>query len=175
MSKYSGQYDLADAISMEKTYPSPQNPNILISDEMECFEIFKKRTGGVIYQSIPVELTKKNINFFLKTDKNLDKNTENEYTYYSRTFKTLKELNKFGYYIKKPIKFDTLLDIIPYYPYTIALSYCKPEGEYVVISRESRITASENESYYYGYEYSSASYYREQLQKHYIEIVKKYY
>ena len=57
MSKFSGKCDLYDHIMMEKTYPDSKNPNILISNELECFEIFKKRTGGKLYQHLKIELT----------------------------------------------------------------------------------------------------------------------
>jgi hypothetical protein len=56
MSKFSGKCDLYDHVMMEKTYPDPNNKNILVSDELECFEIFKKRTGGILCQSRKVKL-----------------------------------------------------------------------------------------------------------------------
>ena len=57
-----GKYDLYDHICMKKMYPSnPENPNgTLVSDIMECFDVFKEETGGVIHQWVKTEVNEFN-------------------------------------------------------------------------------------------------------------------
>lgn len=174
MSEFSGRCDLFDHISMEKMYPSSNNQNVLISDEMECFKIFKEKTKGVIYQYKTVSLSKKNIKFFLENDKNLYFDGE-KYHYFSREFKTLKSLNNYGYRFKKEIYFETLLDLIPYYPYVIAMGAFCEGNEYVVISEKSEIEMREESNLEYGIISDSLNYFRKELQNHYIEVVNKYF
>ena len=39
---------------------------VLYSDEMECFKIFKQRTGGVLHQHKRIEVTEHNQDFVAK-------------------------------------------------------------------------------------------------------------
>ena len=164
MSIWSGKCDLADHISMMKHRTKDgsdkkedlDKARVLYSDDMECFEIFKKRTGGVIYQQVKLELTKFNIDKEIEINEHLEKfvneNGKTIYKYYGQEFKTLKSLNKYGYYIKKEIHFQTLLDIIPYYPYIVTIC-CSNEGkETVVISSESFVESEYMEHREYGYD-----------------------
>lgn len=136
MSKFSGKCDLYDHITMLKTYPDPENSNRLISNFDECFEIFKKRTNGVIYKHVQVELTKFNIDKFIAIDKLLSKKVNEKgktiYTYWNKEYKTLKALNKKGYIAAMPIYFNSIYDIVQYLPYTISYSSSK-ESEYIIL------------------------------------------
>ena len=193
MSQFSGKSDLADTIFMQKMYPIyPNNPNsALTSDEMECFNIFKEKTGGKIHQHFKLELTPQNVQheieqvnnpnlFALKRIYEPHPNggfTDREiYVYWGKEFKSLKELNKKGYYATRTIYFDTLLDIIPYYPYIVSFMSGGEDGKlFIVISGQSYVDHQEEEARKYGYNNEMTKYYRTKLQEHYIEVVNKYF
>ena len=92
------------------------------------------------------------------------------YTYYGKEY-TLKELNKKGIWITIDIPFDTLLDLIPYYPYIVSMA-C---GGTVYISQQSFVD-EELEDHLEGGWYSDFwQYYKKELQDHYQEVVLEYY
>lgn len=193
MSRYSGKCDLYDHIMMEKMYPKDDNPNIQVSDEMECFNIFKQKTGGKIYQKFLLKLTEHNIDKEIekvnnpnilskrinKTERNSKKGKvevkHTVYVLYGTEYKSLKELNNHGYYSTREIIFDTLLDIIPYYPYIIGFSYSSGETEHIVISSRSFIDDQRKELLELGLDCSYYNHYEKDLQKHYIDVVNRYY
>lgn len=192
MSLFSGKCDLCDHIMMMKTYPKESNPNVLVSDEKECFEIFKARTGGQIYQYIKVPVTRRNIDFLIKASEKRSPGSawnlkveevenpktgkkQTRYHYMGETYKTLASLNQHGYYYTKTIAFDTLLDIIPYYPYTISMMTSSDGKETVFISTKSFVDFEEEERLEYGYESEMGRYYRKHLQDHYIEVCHRYF
>ena len=191
-----GKYDLYDHICMKKTYPSnPDNPNSpLVSDIMECFDVFKEETGGIIYQWVKTEvnifnqhLVEKKCNGFkvithkeMKEDKRY-KNNKREavsytYEYYGKEYKTLKELNKKGVYINKEIKFDNIVELIPYFPYIIAAcSYSNGEA-CVYISSESYMDKRYKEDIKYGNDGDYWNhYYRKTLADITKDIILKYF
>lgn len=187
MSRFSGVCDLFDHIMMEKTYDKGR---YLVSDELECFNIFKEKTKGVIHQHKEVEVSEYNQKFVeehceffeviphtkIVEDKRL-KNKQKEvttytYKYYGTEYKTLKELNKHGVYIVIDIPFDTLLDIIPYYPYVVTFCTSNNNEEVVYISEKSEV--ERNSCYTYGWG-GSWRYYDKELQKHYLEVCKDYF
>lgn len=191
MSKFSGRCDLYDHILMEKMYPSESNPNILESDEFECFEIFKRRTGGVIYQHQKVEVTEANQDFIAANCKQFEIITQTitapdrrckgrfkvkklyTYNYYGKEYLTLKELNKKEVYIPVPIKFETILDLIPYYPYVISFCASSPEGETIYIANKSEIDYHVDSCLKYGHSLEFVYYFKKILQNHYVEVVKR--
>jgi hypothetical protein len=192
MSQFSGKSDLADTVFMQKMYPMyPDNPNSpLTSDEMECFNIFKEKTGGKIHQHFKLELNEYNIDSEIKRVNNSNllsavtvyetnsKDSKNStvYKYWGKEFRSLKELNKKGYYATKTIYFDTLLDLIPYYPYTVSFLSGGEDGKlFVVISGQSYVDVQEEEARKYGYDNQMVAHYRKSLQEHYIEVVNKHY
>ena len=187
ISIWSGKCDLADTIMMQKHRTKDgsdkkedlDEARVLYSDEMECFEIFKEKTGGVIYQYISFELTKYNIEKEIESNKFLEKVEENGKTYYKffgKTYKTLKSLNKHGYWTTIEIHFETLLDIIPYYPYLIS-SACYTQDKYTInISDESFVDSEYKEHREYGWDNSvMKEFYKKRLQEHYIEVVLQYF
>ena len=189
MSKFSGKCDLYDHIMMEKMTPSKDNPNILESDDFECFEIFKKRTGGVIYQSFKVDLDDYIAQEEAKTSKILtcepyeeeiaDKRCKNgkktvkkyKYTFYGKPM-TLAEINKFGYYTDKEIRFDDILDLVPYFPYIIGMCVSDTDHETVFISRHSYVDEQEENFIRHGLR-SMADHYRKALKETYINYVRE--
>lgn len=191
-----GKYDLYDHICMKKTYPSnPENPNSpLVSDIMECFDVFKEETGGVIYQCVKTEvnvfnqhLIEKKCNGFkvithkeIKDDKRYKNNTREiisyTYEYYGKEYKTLKELNKKGVYIDKEIKFDNIVELIPYFPYIIAACSYSNGKEYVHISSESYMDKRYKEDIRFGNDGDYWNhYYRKTLADITQDIILKYF
>lgn len=191
MSKFSGKCDLYDHMMMKKLTPSIDNPNLLVSDELECFEEFKKRTKGILYQHHKIIVTEQNQNFvkdhcdafiinthtITKPDKRLKEGQKiceyYSYEYYGKHYQTLKELNKHGVYITTEIKFTTLLDLIPYYPYIISSSCSTNDTEHIIISNQSYPESRLNEML--ANSYLPCIDYKKILQNHYIDIFKSYH
>lgn len=171
MSIFSGKCDVFDHIMMEKMY---DKGHCRVSDELECFEIFKAKTNGTIYQHKLVQVTKENIDFvtnkcILNSFKAEKVDGKTVYFYWGKQYNTLKQLNKKGVYIEVPIYFNTLLDIIPYYPYIITFS----AGNHVVISNESYVDSLQEDMLKWGHE--SAIDYKSELQEHYLEVCERYF
>lgn len=191
MSKFSGKCDLYDHISMEKMEPSPTNPNILISDDDECFEIFKRKTDGKIYQHIKIELTDSNIENEIRYNNHLSREevrlvrNDNRYKsgvkeiiqyvyhYLGQTFYSLKDLNKFGYIGTKTIEFETIFDLIPYFPYLISFACCNQNSETIFISDKSYVDEEYLEHRQYGHTSKMCSYYKKELQNYYFSKVRE--
>lgn len=182
MSKFSGKCDLYDHIMMMKHYPKADNPNILVSDEMECFELFKEVTNGVIYKGINIEVNEYNQKLVSElceyfTFEELPKPSPRHkqryvYKYFGEEM-TLKQLNKRGVYIAIPIHFETLLDIIPYYPYIVVCAFCKDGKESITISSKSFVDSQIEDALKFGrLPYID---YKKELQNHYKEVVNRHF
>lgn len=201
MSKYSGKCDLFDHIMMEKHRTKDgsdkkedlEKAHVLYSDEMECFKIFKERTKGVIYQTCLIPLTNRNIDKEIEyvnnpqklskikhveivPDKRTKGGTKEKITYtYIYNGEEYKKLSDIKYYGRKEIHFETLLDIIPYYPYIISFSMCSSEGEHICISDTSHVEKEYKDFRECGISVGGLDYYRKSLQNHYIDVVKNYF
>ena len=201
MSVFSGKCDLCDTIMMQHfrcnngsdKKEDLDKARVYYSDELECFNEFKKKTGGVIYQHQEIKVTEQNQSLIEKKctkfkviehireveDKRYKDNKKKEiiytYEYYDKEYKTLKELNKKGVYITKEIHFNTILDLMPYYPYIVTTIVSSDEKMTVFISQESFVDSEERKLLNAGYESTMSNYYRKELQKHYIEVVQRYY
>lgn len=194
MGKFSGAADLYDHIMMRHLRTKSgsdkkedlEKESVLYSDELECFNEFKKETGGVIHQHKKIEVNINNqklieqkcnkfkiVEHIEKTKTGKEKITYT-YMYYDKEYKTLKELNKKGVYITLEIYFDTILDLIPYYPYTIGVCCSNETGEYVVISSTSEVQDHIDRCLRSGID-TDINYRNKQLQQHYIEVVQRYY
>ena len=165
MSCVSGKADLLDHISgLGGWYDKDGNPvkfgqdnvKVYYSDIMQDFEAFKKRTKGVIYQHVKVKVDEWNQDYVKSHCKGFDftKHTESindkrcksgkkekyyyKYIYYGKEY-NLKELNKHGVYITKDIHFNTILDLIPYFPYLVTASLYNGDTCIVCISSESYV------------------------------------
>jgi hypothetical protein len=204
MSRWSGKCDLSDFISgLGGWYDKDGNPvkfgqegvGAYYSDEFQDFREFKKRTGGVMYQHVKVKVTEYNqkklaeksngeFEVIEHTEQVPDKRKPGEtkekvtytYKYWGKEYKSLKELNKKGIYTVKEIHFDTLLDLLPYYPYIVAASCFDQDHEKVFISSRSFVEEEEEDFIQFSGESGSmADYYRKALADHYREIVLEYY
>lgn len=201
MSKYSGKCDLFDYMSglggwFDKD-GSPaalgEGPGPYYSDEWLDFLAFKKATGGVLHQHKKVALTAWNAEAIKKRCSGFDykkivtevedkrykdgirKDVSYTYIYYGKEY-TLKELNKKGIYITLDIHFDTLLDLIPYYPYIVSAAAHSPEKTIIYISDLPYPIEERNDSFKNGVILDHRfQYYAKELQDHYKDIVLKYY
>ena len=202
MSIYSGKCDLYDHIAgLGGWYNRDGKPvsfndpdvHVFYSDEYRDFLEFKKRTNGTMYQHKKVvvtewnqdEIAKKLDNFKVIEHKEVvvDKRVKTgekekvtyTYKYYGREYKSLKELNKHGVYVTMEIHFETLLDLIPYYPYLVSMSMSNDGRETVVLSQESFVDSERDEHYEHGYFSEFWEYYKKSLQDHYRDIVLTYF
>jgi hypothetical protein len=203
MSKFSGKCDLYDHISgLGGWYDKDGNQvqfgqegvGVYYSDEYKDFLAFKEKTGGVIHQHIKVivdeynqdEVEKKLPDSFkvlrhkeLVEDKRCKEGkkevTTYTYIYYNKEYKTLKELNKHGVYVTIDIHFDTILDLIPYYPYIVSMCCYSEDKAVVYISDESFVIEERNRHYKNGYFSNFWEHYTKELQNHYIDIVNEYF
>ena len=200
MSRFSGKCDLADHIFSEKfrTKDGSDNPDdlmksgVLYSDPMECFEIFKRNTGGVLHQHKRIKkVTVYNQDFIAEhcpqfeiiknkvevTDKRAKCGTRIDtaytYKYWGKEY-TAKELSKKGVYITVDIRFKTLLDLIPYLPYVVS-ECCYSDGlEQVYISDESYVEEEADDMIQFGHEYDTY-HYRHELANFYKDCVLRYF
>lgn len=203
MSRFSGKCDLYDHIAGQGGWYDENgnpvkigDPNVrcLYSDEMQDFLAFKKATGGVIHQHKVMKvdpwnyeevtkLTNGNFQAIPHVEKIPDKRakggfrekTTYTYKYWNKEYKTLKELNKHKVYITIDIKFDTLLDLIPYYPYIVCMSYSDSDKQIVYISQESYVDEERDGHLENGYYSDFWQHYKKELQDHYREIVLTYF
>lgn len=178
MSKFSGKCDLYDHVFMIGSRDTTADMS-----ELEKFEVFKQRTEGKIYQSRKLTLEKWNIDYEIQYIDNpniLRKEKENgrwKYYYYGKKFASLTALNKYGYYTLFTIKIDTLLDLIPYYPYVISILVCSDSSDYIQICSTSQVDSElmepwrkvkyDGDSYFY--------HYRDALRDELIRVAKEYY
>lgn len=202
MSKFSGRCDLYDHIGgMGGWYDRDGNPvkfgqegiGAYYSDELQDFREFKRRTGGVIYQHKYIKnvdewnqdlIAKKCPNF--KVIKHIDKITDKRkkdgyreavsytYEYWGKEY-TQKEISKRGVYITVEIHFDTLLDIIKYYPYLVSACCSNEDKMTVYISNESFVDEEYEEHLNHGWDSNMKAHYDKELAEHYLEVVKEYY
>lgn len=201
MSIYSGKCDLCDHImGTAGWYDRDGNPvkmsdpgvGVLYSDEYRDFLEFKKRTGGVLHQHKVLTVTPWNHDEAVKLCPELEviehkrivpdkrqKSGQREDVYYTYKYwgkeYTLKELNKHKVYITIDIHFDTLLDLIPYYPYIVCMSAYNDGKETVYISSQSFVDEELDDHLEHGYYSELWQYYKKKLQAHYQEIVLRYY
>ena len=77
-------------------------------------------------------------------------------------------------YISVPIHFETILDIIKYYPYIVTASGSSSGKQTVFISKESYVDTMHKEFLECGLE-SNREFYDKALAKHYIKVVDAYF
>lgn len=180
MSLYSGKCDILDSMMVGH------------DDELEAFEDFKKQTDGTIYQMYHIKevnewnqyFIEKNCNAF-KVIKNVSQDADKRfkegfkevttytYEYYGKTY-TAKELKqKGGVYVKLPIHFETILDLVRYYPYTISMAGYSDGKAHIVISKESFVDRQRKDLVESGYSSSMFDTYNHELAEHYRELVRR--
>ena len=200
MSIYSGKCDLCDFImGTAGWYDKDGNPvkmgegsGAYYSDEYRDFLEFKKKTGGVLHQHKVLTITPWNHDEAMKLCPELEviehkktvpdkrqKSGHREEVYYTYKYwgkeYTLKELNKRKVYITIDIHFDTLLDLIPYYPYIVSMSCSKDGKQTVYISSQSFVDEEVDDDLEHGWYSDFWQHYKKKLQEHYQEIVLRYY
>ena len=196
MSRFSGKCDLADYIAGKGGwYDKEGTPitfgqkgiSVYYSDEMKDFEAFKKETNGVLYQHHKIEVDEYNFKFVKDhcpefdyyEEKNLakDKRTKSgekeiqyyKFKYWDHEYFSFKKLNKQGVYITTEIHFDTILDLIKYYPYIVTAVY----DNKVFISNRSYVDKNYEENLEFGSE-GLKEFYDQKLAKHYFEVCRDY-
>lgn len=144
MSRFAGSCDLFDLISTS-------------GDFLKDYEEFKKATGGALHQRFKVEVTEYNRDYVKDHCRFFDyeehaisvpdkrcktgfrEKIECSYKYMNKEFGSLKELNDFGVVIQKDIPFDSVYELIPFFPYAVASAYYGKDRLFVNISRESYV------------------------------------
>lgn len=183
MSGFSGKCDLFDHI-----YAGCAD----WKEYFERFEEFKKKTGGKLYQERKVSVSNCNIDDICDMNPNLkfeevevtktNKNgvsrkfKEKRFTYWDKEYVGLKELNKKGVYVRIEIPFETVLDLIPYYPYVIACNYWSSDNEIVILSHQSYPDSEIEDRLDGGYFMGQPSiewlfHYKHELQEHYRDVL----
>ena len=184
MSRYSGRCDLFDSIyggvSGWKEY-------------FEAFEAFRKRTGGKLHQERKVFVTDYNLDDICatnpqltysdvkvtKTGKNGESReiTERHFTYWGKEYNDIKKLNKKGVYVRIDIPFETVLDLIPYYPYVVACHYWSADEEMVILAKHSEVDGEIEDRLESGwFERGSIDFQfhcKHELAEHYREVIEE--
>ena len=192
MSSLTGKCDLFDHLSMEALHDVP-NSNIRVSDIMECFKIFHKNTGGVIYQHKKVKVTPYNQDLVAQKCDNFEIITHTEeipdrrtktgtktkttytYKFWGKEYTSLSELNKHTVWIKTEIRFNNLLELIPWLPYIIAEGAYTIDKEVIYIGKHNYAERHYEEMLNYGYDSELIHDYRARLAKLYWEVSIRYY
>jgi len=177
MSHFSGQNDLYDHIYKTGCKGTTKN-----MDEMQKFEKFKQRTNGVIYKYARVILENYNIDDEIKLvdnewklcKKKLD-NGKYVYILNGKQYKSLKALNKVGYFAQLPIQFKNILDLIPYYGWSIAIVASDPTSEHIVLAMQSDLEEKRESTYWRLNSPETLYNMQDELNKEYIRVINKYY
>jgi hypothetical protein len=82
-------------------------------------------------------------------------------------------LNKKGVYITIEIKFDSIFDLVPYYPYIIGSSTSDSAGETIYISNSSYIDEKIDRYLESGISLEYIEFYKKELQNHYLQLAKR--
>ena len=84
-------------------------------------------------------------------------------------------MNEHGFYGDIEIRFNTLLDLLPYYPYIITMMFSDREQETVYISNASYVdTYMKDVANYSEPSFRMIEIYRETLKKHYVKVINEY-
>lgn len=168
MSRFSSKCDLYDQI-----YAFADSS----LTELECFNNFKKRTGGVIYQSFKVNLEPQKRLLDMWIEKGLVpfiEKKDGNYYYYKEKI-TIKKLQKKDFYFRRKITFDTILDLVPYYGYVISVCCSDKDHCYVEISSDPEYVIRQKEHLMYSGEDIPLNFYLDELRAEYIRVVNEYY
>lgn len=147
MSRFSGEDDFFDC--MMRIGGAKDSSK---EAELEAFENFKRQTGGIIYQTFPVKVTLENIDYIekenpflaheVRTEMVPDKRcksgyraeTVHDFFYFAHHFYSLEELNKKKtVYTRVGFKFDDIFDLMPIYPYKVAIASRDSSRDYAFV------------------------------------------
>lgn len=201
-SKFSSKCDLADYIAGTAGWYDKEGRPVKFGegkgayycDDYRDFLAFKKATNGTLYQHKKVTVTEYNQDFVaqkcdnfkinsvvekIKDKRNKDgykEKTIYTYNYCDKEYKTLKELNKHGVWIRVEIHFDSMLELIPYYPYTVTASCKNEDGTQVVyISDKNYVDTERDRALNCGYDIGSFDSYKKALAKYTRDITLRYF
>lgn len=182
MSRFSGKCDLFDHI-----FSAASN----WSEYFKAFEEFKQRTGGVLHQHHRIKevnsfnrdfVAERNRNFkIVKIEKQIPDMRfangvktvdEYEYEYYGKRYAEKQLKKKGGVFIDVEIHFETVLDLIRYYPYIVSACYCGEGKEVVFISKESFVEEEFDDMLQYGHE-AMRDCYNQLLAEHCREVCQQ--
>ena len=130
MSRFTGKCDLYDEVYMIGSDGA--------SDE-ERFEAFREATGGVIHQEVQVRVTKFNGDMLVRALKGrLERSPDGKashYVYLGTAYRSLKSLNRDGgVWVDRPIRFSTMMELLPYYGHIVSMMYSSEGRKVVFIS-----------------------------------------
>lgn len=166
------------------------------NDLLENFNEFKKRTGGKLYQCIKVKIEPTldclsfvkehcpGFDFIPHTTLIKDKRYKNQvrpeilftYKYFNKIFNSEKEVNKYGIWLYFTIYFDTIFDLLPYFPYEITSLCYNDKHTDIVIAQTSGVENEKLDFFSKGIECEGNYYsYRQKLSKLYRDVFVKYY
>jgi len=181
MSFLSGKCDLCDYIWSGRE-----------GDLLKNFENFKEKTKGVIYQNKKINLQEwfgDQEYSFIKSHCNTFDYRKEEYSvvdnrcnggcrtcekyifiYWGKEY-NFKDMKKKGIYIEVPIYFNTLLDLLPYFPY---ISY--GTSEHIIVSQESYVNSVRDDSIQdYAHDSLLFTDYKKQLADLYLNVCQNYF
>jgi hypothetical protein len=102
---------------------------------------------------------------------------QKSYRYWDKEYDSLKKLNKHGVYVMIDIPFETIFDLIPYYPYVIACHYWSKEKEMVILAHDSFVDETIDERLASGWfnedSISFQWHYKQELAEHTHEVAKE--
>ena len=191
MSRLSGKSDLYDTVCFCDPTPE-EGKGYRNYDLYRGFEVFKQKTGGMIHQKIRIQVDDydiqreiergtKTLVRWVETVERDDKRTKSgkriieipHYKYYGKEC-SLSEINRIGYYATRDIKFDDLLELLPFLPYIVGVMASDPDGMYIEIGQESYSEQHAKESVRYENSSFLDQYYRKELADLYREVCKHY-
>ena len=167
--------------------------NYYYPDLLKDFEAFKKLTNGVIYQHKEVKIKdwfgdeefefiksancdlfdykKNSIKIADKRCKDGFKEVVNyTFTYFDNKY-SLKEIKKRKIFVKVPIYFNTLLDLLPYLPYVVSFS----AGSTYIITEQSGSDADRDDCISYAHDSLRFKHYKKELADLYLEVCREYF
>ena len=196
----SGKCDVLDTLCMMKhrTKEGSDRPEdlekarVLYSDIQECFDIWKQRSGGILYQHKKIkevnqwnqDFIKEHCNAFeiIKHEEKIPDTRKKSgyrekvtytYKYWGKEY-TAKELNKKGVYITTEIHINNLVEMIPYFPYIVTMHSHSDGKDIMYISDQSYVEEEYDTSLQYGHE-NMRDYYHKHLAELTREIVLNYF
>lgn len=168
MSRFSGKCDFYDLVF--GTADTSKN-------EFEIFEEFKKQTGGVIYQLFKPEISKKwelqRIAETCPNDLKIYKNENGKTVYETKymIYKTFKSAIK-HILVHREIHFETILDLVEYFPYLVTQISYEIDKKYFEISSRPYTEIEAEHAKVYGYIPCLYEIYKKNLQEEYYKLSK---
>lgn len=175
MSMFSGKCDLYDCIYALFSYKAEKD------SEDAMFEKFRRKTGGVIYIPVRVQLSDRNEGKLLSMSspyafsKALD-GKRHHYLCCGKLFRSQKSINRAGgIVLERPVHFSTRMELVPYYGYLIAQAVSSGGHTHIVLSEYSYPLLEDIDCFYNGidYDFHRSDRYSSMIAKEESEIMKE--